>query len=101
MAAQIQVRNGSVYMDRDTVATYLPGVDAVIVLIREGQLQILPVRQMAAGGCLLKVRNAAGDRVVNAPDVFAEHGLSEWRDDAIEAVWSSSLGALTAPIPAN
>ncbi len=100
MAARIGVKNGSVYLDRQTVATYFPDVDAVIILIRERQLQIFPVRQMAAGGYLLKMRNAAGDRVANSPDVFAEHGLSVWQDDDIEAVWSANLGALVAATPA-
>ena len=101
MAARIGVRNGSVYLDHQTVGTYFQGIDAVIILIREGQLQILPVRQMASGGCLLKVRNAAGDRVANAPDVFAEHGLSDWRNDDIAARWSSSMGAMIADLTDN
>ena len=101
MAARIGVRNGSVYLDRQTVDTYFQGVDAVVILIREGQLQILPVRQMASGGCLLKVRNAAGDRVANAPDVFSEHGLSDWQDEGLAAQWSSSMGALVADLTAN
>lgn len=101
MAAQIGVRNGSIYLDRQTVDTYFQGIDAVIILIRDGQLQILPVRQMASGGCLLKVRNAAGDRVANAPDVFAEHGLSDWQSSDIAAQWSSSMGALVANLSDN
>ncbi len=100
MAVRIGVRDGSVYLNRQTVETYFRHIDAVIILIRDQQLQILPVRQMAAGGCLLKVRNAVGDRVANSPDVFAEHGLSAWRDDDIEAVWSATLGALVAEISA-
>ena len=100
MAARIGVRNGSVYLDRQTVETYFRNIDAVIVLIRDQQLEILPVRQMAAGGCLLKIRNAVGDRVVNSPDIFAEHGLSMWQDDDLEAVWSATRGALVAATPA-
>lgn len=99
MAAKIGVRAGSIYLTAETVDTYFRGIDAVIVLIRDEQLQILPVRQMAAGGCLLKVRNAAGDRVASAPDVFAENQLSGWQSEAVEAVWSSDLGALIAQLP--
>ncbi|GMG81483.1 hypothetical protein LNKW23_06960 [Paralimibaculum aggregatum] len=101
MAARIAVRNGSVYLGHQAVATYFGGITAIIVLIRDGQLQILPVRQMAAGGCLLKIRNARGDRVASAPDVFAEHGLLAWQADDLEAVWSAEVGALVADLPAN
>lgn len=99
MTAEIAVREGSVYLTAETVDTYFKGIDAVIVLIRDGQLQILPVRQMAAGGCLLKIRNAAGDRVASAPDVFAENSLSAWQSDVVEAAWSTELGALIAQLP--
>ena len=101
MTARVTVRNGSVYLDRRTVDRYFPGIDAVIILIRDEQLQILPVHQMAAGGCLLKIRNAAGDRVASAADVFLEHGLQDWSAVDLEAAWSRELGALTVQISVN
>ena len=94
MSARIDVRDGSVYLDADVVERYFKGIDAVIVLIREGELQILPVHRMAAGGCLLKMRNAAGDRVANSPDVFRANNLESWRADGLEAAWSAEKGAL-------
>ena len=39
--------------------TYLQGVAAVVVLIRDQTLMVLPVHHATAGGCLLKQRNAA------------------------------------------
>lgn len=65
MSASVMVRNGSIYLDAGVVERYFKGIDAVVVLIREGELQILPVHQMAAGGCLLKICNAAGDLVAS------------------------------------
>ena len=94
MSAQIDVRSGSVYLDAAVADRYFGGVDAVVMLIREGELHILPVHQMAAGGCLLKWRNAAGDRVASAPDVFGAKGLETWCADGLEAVWSAEKGAL-------
>lgn len=70
------------------------GSMTVVMLIREDELHILPVHQMAAGGCLLKRRNAAGDRVASAPDVFGANGLETWCADGLEAVWSAEKGAL-------
>jgi hypothetical protein len=79
--------------------TYFRSVEAVILLIREGKLYVLPVRQIGAGGCLLKIRNAAGDRVAMAPDVFAANGLGEWSGKGLAAHWSSEQGALVIGLP--
>lgn len=99
MAATVDVRAGAVYLSAAVVERYFPGIDAVIVLIREGGLQVLPVHRMAAGGCLLKVRNAAGDRVATAPDVFHANGLGDWAAEGLGARWSARHGALVVDLP--
>jgi hypothetical protein len=98
MSDRIDVRNGAVYLDAGTVERYFKGIEAVILLIRDGELQILPVHQMAAGGCLLKQHNAAGDRVASAPDVFRANELENWSAKALEATWSNEKGALVATL---
>jgi hydrogenase maturation protease len=69
---------------------YLPGVETVALLRRDDDLVILPLRSALAGGYLVKIRNSAGDRVVNAPDFFSANGFNsptsielavEWTDD--------------------
>ena len=62
-------------------------------------MHILPVRQMATGGCLLKIRNAVGDRVASAPDVFEANELLHWRAEDLTASWSREDGALVVPLP--
>lgn len=99
MSRSIEVRRGSIYVPCEIYATYFAGLEAVIVLIREDKLMILPVRQMAAGGCLLKVRNARGDRVATAPDVFEAHGMAEFSIADLEVRWSAEDGALIANLP--
>ena len=99
MTARVDVRNGAVYLPATVFDTYFQGVEAVVLLIREGSLQVLPVRQMAAGGCLLKVRNAAGDRVAIAPDVFRANGLADWEGQGLPARWSREQGALLIDTP--
>ena len=99
MTTSVDVRDGAVYLPAAVYETYFRDVEAVILLIREGDLQVLPVRQMAAGGCLLKVRNAAGDRVAVAPDVFQANGLENWRGEGLTARWSSDRGALIVQVP--
>ena len=101
MHRTIDIKRGSIYISAEVYDTYFAGLEAVIVLIRDENLLILPVRQMATGGCLLKVRNARGDRVATAPDVFEAHGLSDFNADALEATWSSDEGALIAKLSVN
>jgi hypothetical protein len=98
-ASGVRLSRGSIYLPAPLYERYFPGIGAVIVLIREGQLQILPVHHTAAGGCLLKVRNAAGDRVAAAPDVFFDQGLQDLEASDLPARWSSSHGGLVIEIP--
>lgn len=98
MGAKLNIQSGSIYLMAEDYQAYFQGLEAVIVLIRDQALHIMPVQQMTAGGYLLKMRNAKGDRVVAAPDVFFEHGLAEWTATNLEATWSSDLGALVCPL---
>jgi hypothetical protein len=95
----VGIRDGAVYLPAALAETHFKGIDAVIILIRDGAVNVLPVHRMAAGGCLLKVRNAAGDRVAVAPDVFRANGLDGWQADAVEARWSDDHGALVFEVP--
>ncbi len=99
MSGTIDIARGAVYLPVELVDTWFRGLDAVIVLIRDGRLLILPVRQAAAGGCLLKVRNARGDRVASAPDVFRASGFEDLAVQTVPARWSAEEGALVATLP--
>lgn len=97
----ITVRDGSVYLPAPIVETYLQGVAAVVVLIRSQTLMILPVHHATAGGCLLKLRNAAGDRVAQARDVFENQGLLGMAVSDLPVHWDPEMCALCAPIRTN
>lgn len=99
MSATLSIRSGSIYLSADDYDVYFRGLDAVIVIIRNNELHILPVQQVMAGGYILKIRGANGDRVVSAPDVFIEHDLMDWRAQSVEATWCADRGALICPIP--
>jgi hypothetical protein len=75
---------------------YFAGLETVILLCRDGDLCILPVKHAAAGGYLLKLRNKAGDRVVYAPDFFREQGVDDGTALELSVVWSTERGALVA-----
>ena len=73
----VSIRRGGLYLQHDVCDRYFPAIEGVVLLRREADLFILPVRHAASGGYLLKRRNAAGDRVVQAPDFFREQGLGD------------------------
>lgn len=96
MSGEIAVKDGAIYLPRDLVETYFKGIDAVIVLIQQGELMVMPVHQATSGGSLLKVKNAIGDRVVHARDVFQDRDLLDFQTDCLIVNWQSDKGALCA-----
>lgn len=97
--ATIDIARGTVRFPAALVNTYFPGIDAVAVLIDDEILRILPIRHVAAGGCLLKQCNLAGDRVAAAFDAFESSGLGDWEAKDLPVRWSSGDAALIANIP--
>lgn len=94
--AAVRLERGSLYLGRETYDRYFAGLHTVILLRRDNDLCILPVRHAASGGYLLKLRNRHGDRVVQAPDFFREHGIAENIVRQLPASWSTAEGALIA-----
>jgi hypothetical protein len=88
------IRRGSIYLAAETCERYFHGLESVILQRQEDDLLILPVRHSAAGGYLLKIRNSAGDRVVNALDFFAFYGLASEKEISTESFWNSDYAAL-------
>jgi hypothetical protein len=94
--ASVQVRRGGLYLSSATCDRYFTGLESVILLRRNDDLVILPVRHAASGGYLLKRRNGAGDRVVFAPDFFREQGMDDESTCEFFAHWDSEQAALVA-----
>jgi hypothetical protein len=92
--ATVTVKRGSLYLARDVYERYFPGLEAVILLRRDDDLLIMPVRHAASGGYLLKLRNGAGDRVVSAPDFFREQGIEDDAELFLAVAWSAEKAAL-------
>jgi len=95
-ASPVSLKRGSLYVSCDVYDRYFAGLETVILLRRDQDLCVLPVRHAAAGGYLLKLRNKAGDRVVHAPDFFRECGIDENVELELSVAWSTERGALVA-----
>ena len=92
----VSVARGALYLSHATYDRYFAGLEAVILLRRDNDLCIMPVRHAAAGGYLLKLRNSRGDRVVHAPDFLRENGVDENSALQLCVSWSTERGALIA-----
>ncbi len=90
----VTVRRGLLHFTREAYERVFPSVQAV-VLVRDGRdLIVLPVRHAAAGGYVVKLRNAAGDRVVDAADFLRANGIEDSEQLQVEAVWSETAASL-------
>ena len=94
--ASVTLKRGSLYLSRAIYDCYFHGLEGIVLLRREADLLILPVRHAAAGGYFLKLFNSAGDRVVTAPDFFREHGADDKFERRLPVSWVSARAALVA-----
>lgn len=93
---RVTIRRGGLYLDRALCERCFAGLETVVLIRRDDDLLVLPVRHAAAGGYLLKRRNGAGDRVVHAPDFFRAQGLADQTELNLDAVWEPDQAALVA-----
>jgi len=95
--AQIaRVKRGSLYVPAALHERYFAGLSTVILLRRDDHLLVMPVHDAAAGGYLLKIRNPAGDRVVDAMDFFRDQGLDDFFEAEFGVAWNGDHAALVA-----
>jgi hypothetical protein len=92
---RVQIARGSIYLDRDLCQRFLPNVSCVAAMVRDGQVYLLPLRGPAAGGMLLKVRNARGDRVLHADEFLRTLGISaDAPERSVRTRWDSEAAGL-------
>ncbi|MBL8482492.1 MAG: hypothetical protein JNJ60_09860 [Rhodocyclaceae bacterium] len=95
MPGAASVRAGNIYLSSECCAACLAGVESVAVLERDGKLMVVPLAAGSAGGLLLKRRNARGDRVIHAQEIFRRCGYREsFEECPISICWSAELAAL-------
>ena len=80
---------GYLHLDACTANTYFPS-DACGVVRASDQLLLMPLRNQANGGHVLKQRNSAGDRSLLIREVLAD----DLRTGTFRARWEQARGAL-------
>jgi len=89
----LRIHRGSLYLSHEHYEKYFNGLDAVILVMQDAKMLLMPVHNEAGGGLLMKIRNAQGDRVVHAQEFLMFHGMDEV-DAELTGSWDSDRCAL-------
>jgi hypothetical protein len=73
-SGSVQLRDGRLHIASEVYERAMPGCPALVLLVRDGQWWLLPLFG-GAGGLQIKIRNARGDRVVEAQEFFRQQGF--------------------------
>lgn len=79
---------GYLHISAEVAQEYFPH-DALVALLRDGELWLLPTRGAAGGGLHLKQRNLAGDRSLLIHEI-----LPDAQPGACAARWDEQYAAL-------
>ncbi len=91
----IRIARGSVYLSRELCDQYLPGVSTIALLFKDGLVFLLPLHGTTAGGVLLKIRNARGDRVAHAVEFLRTLGIeADAPERCVGVRWISEIAGL-------
>lgn len=94
----VSIRRGNIHLSRELYDAHLPNADAVALLCRDDAVLIVPLTRQSAGGLLLNVRNARGDRVVHAQEFLRARGLpDDFEERRFPVQWVAELKALAIP----
>ncbi|HEY8416264.1 MAG TPA: hypothetical protein VIK99_10900 [Thermaerobacter sp.] len=93
MSVWVEITDGGyLHLPAEAAGRFPAGT--AIVLVRRGELWLLPVSHPGAGGLLLKWRNARGDRSVLVHEFLPEGTPPGPR----QAFWDDEAGALRIPL---
>ena len=91
--------NGRLFLTLPAFDRYLAGCSAVALLARDAGWLLMPLRA-GAGGLQVKLRNARGERVIEAQEFFRSQGMEDCparqsirlRADPSTGAWQIELG---------
>lgn len=93
----VRFEGGNLYLDGALGRRYFPGVHNVAIMLRGGELWLMPLLR-SAGGQLLKTRNADGDRVVHLQALLRDWGLDDTLQGTFTAQWDADGAGLRVPL---
>lgn len=79
--ALVEVRAGRLHVPAQTYEAVLAAFSAVALLARDGGWWLIPLKA-GAGGLQLKLRNARGDRVIEAQEFLRSQGVEDAHEPA-------------------
>jgi len=89
------IRCGNIYLSRELCGAHLAGAHSIALVAHGEGVVIVPLIQQSAGGVLLKVRNARGDRVLHAQEFLRARGVPEdFEERRFLVRWVPELSAL-------
>lgn len=94
VTCRIAIRRGGIYIDAADFDRFFSGIEAVVLIRGDGDLHVLPLRLQAGGGLIVKRRNRAGDRVVDAAEFLRAQGIGDEFDIELDGEWSDAAAAL-------
>ena len=97
--ATLRLMNGSLYLDAEVYAAFFGDRDSVAVLSRDHRIALFPLAPGGVGGSFAKLKNARGDRVIHARELFRGLDLDDGEAQDLVAHWDSELCALVFPQP--
>jgi len=97
----VRIARGNIYLTRETCEQFFTGIESVALLRRDAAVQIVPLQRGSAGGLLLKVRNAHGDRVIHAQEFLRGNGfIDDFVERVVPARWDPKSASLVlADVP--
>lgn len=95
----VHVRHGNLYLEASLYKKYFPDLQSAILMKKDTTLFILPVINANAGGLLMKIRNAQGDRVIHAQEFFRDNAIDESLDQLVPVFWDRNSSGLAVQLP--
>jgi len=97
-AFRVTIKRGSLLVPRAIYDRYFEAHEGAVLFDKGDRLCVLPVSG-AAGGILVKQKNLAGDRAIDATEFLRTRGWDDWGEYACDAGWDAELGALSLAMP--